>query len=113
MGDEMVSADEAREMIEKIRAAEGAVDLTADESAALRVVERLARTVIALSAALARAEEMREAVKAEIHAAFHYNDPPGDVERPIAPRAGEWESHQTLRRLLSRVCVVLTEGGTS
>ena len=42
MGDE-VSADEAREMIEKIRAAEGAVDLTADESAALRVVERLAR----------------------------------------------------------------------
>ena len=61
------------------------------------------------------AEGMREVVvKAEIHAAFHYNDPPDDGrERPIAPRAGEWEAHQTLRKLLSRVCVVLTEGGAS
>jgi hypothetical protein len=54
-------------------------------------------------------EEMREAVKAEIHAAFHYSDPPDDDVTPIFPRAGEWESHQTLRKLLLRVCVLLTK----
>ena len=53
------------------------------------------------------AEGMRAAVQAEILAAFHYNDPPDDDRaRPIAPRVGELESHQTLRKLLSRVCVV-------
>lgn len=55
-------------------------------------------------------EKMREAVIAEIHAAFHYDDPPDDgVERPIGPHVGEWESHQTLRKLLSRVCAMLPE----
>mgnify|MGYP000860953715 FL=1 len=60
------------------------------------------------------AEGMREVVKAEIHAAFHYNDPPDDgVERPIGPIRGQWEAHQTLRKLLLRVCVVLTDGGAA
>ena len=64
--------------------------------------------------ALNGAEGMRAAVKAEIHAAFHYNDPPDDgVERPIGPVPGQWEAHQTLRKLLSRVCAVLTDGGAS
>jgi len=92
----------------------------------LWLAARLARTVVTLygevrkiraehAAALATArregaEEMREVVKAEIYAAFHYNDPPDDgVERPIAPRAGEWEAHQTLRKLLLRVCALTGE----
>ena len=84
-----------------------------------RLTAALATVTAEHAAALAAArregaEGMREVVKAEIHAAFHYNDPPDDgVERPIGPIPGQWEAHQTLRKLLSRVCAVLTEGGAS
>lgn len=85
----------------------------------IRVLNELQRLRAEHAAALdaARregAEGMREVVKAEINAAFHYNDPPDDgVERPIGPIPGQWEAHQTLRKLLSRVCAVLTDGGAS
>lgn len=63
----------------------------------------------------AGAEAMRGRVKTEIHAAFHYRDPPDDgVSDPIiAARCGEWESHEVLRQLLSRVCVMSIEGGSA
>lgn len=79
------------------------------------LVAEVRRLTAALDAARREgAEGMREVVKAEIHAAFHYNDPPDDgVERPIGPVPGQWEAHQTLRKLLSRVCAVITDGGAS
>lgn len=96
--------------------AEELAEITAERDEARADLARL-RAEHAAALATARregAEGMREVVKAEINAAFHYNDTPDDgVERPIAPRAGEWEAHQTLRKLLSRVCAVLTEGGAS
>lgn len=120
---EMVSAEEARGVLREIEAGDREILAMSDAA-------RFAQTVVAQHADLARlraehaaalatarregAEEMREAVKAEIHAAFHYNDPPDDgVERPIGPIQGQREAHQTLRRLLSRVCAVLTEGGAT